>query len=164
MAIKIMDKSDQESVSRIIEIGYPNNIEYLDELLSWSCDPNWPISKLIYEYFVELGELEVLRVLNVSEKADDSWRYSMLMNLISSYDRGTLEKCVNHLKVWASDTSSGECDIESIRILTDNKLISNEEIANIAKRNLFVYNVMIKETLEAAGEAIYSLPLSDHLL
>lgn len=164
MNIKILDKSDQKSVHEIIEIGYPKNIEYIDELLSWTCDPNWPIAGSIYRYFRKLGKREVHSVLKVAEAADFDWRYSLITQVISSYDNETLNECVSSLKKWATQTGSEECDFESIRILTDNELIPASEISTIAKRNLFIYNVWIKETLEASGKAIYSFPLGEHKL
>jgi len=164
MRIKITDKGDQKAVNDIIAIGYPENMEYIDELLSWTCDPNWQLAGSIYDYFRSLGKLEVSRVLQVAEKADYDWRYSLITQLISSYDDKALAECVGSLKKWASQTGSDECDFESLRILTDRALIEAAEIAKIAKRNLFVYNVWVKETLEAAGKAIYSFPLGDHHL
>lgn len=164
MKIEILDKGDQKSVNEIIEIGYPKNVEYVDQLLSWTCDPNWPIAGSIYEYFIELGKKEVRSVLKAAEKSDFDWRYSLITQLISSYDNETLKECVGSLKKWAAQTGSEECDFESIRVLTDKKLLPASEISKIAKRNLFVYNVWIKETLEASSKAIYSFPLSEHKL
>ncbi|PKM44006.1 MAG: hypothetical protein CVV05_14305 [Gammaproteobacteria bacterium HGW-Gammaproteobacteria-1] len=164
MTIKISDKGDQKAVDEIIAIGYPENMEYMGELLSWTCDPNWPIAGSIYEYFIMLGKLEVSSVLQVAEKADLDWRYSLITQVISSYDDEALVECVGSLKKWASQTGAEECDFESIRILTDRELIEASEISKIAKRNLFVYNVWIKETLDAAGKAIYLSPLGDHKL
>lgn len=164
MNIEILDKSDFDSVNKIIELGYPNNIAYMTELLSWTCDPNWPIAGTIYQYFRNLGIKGVKNVLSTAETADYDWRYSLIIQIISSYDKETLNECIPNLKKWAAETGSEECDFEAIRVLTDNELIPESEIANIAKRNLFVYNVWIKETLEAAGKAIYSFPLKDHKL
>jgi lipopolysaccharide assembly outer membrane protein LptD (OstA) len=164
MNIKISDKCDQKAVNEIIAIGYPNNIQYMNELLSWTCDPNWPIAGSIYKYFIKLGKNEVHNVLKMAENDDFDWRYSLITQIISSYDEDAINECIEHLKKWASQTGSEECDFESIRVLTDRELIPASEIAKIAKRNLFVYNVWIKETLEAAGKAIYSFPFGDHKL
>lgn len=164
MTIKILDKCDQQAVNKIIAIGYPGNEEYLDELLSWTCDSNWPVAGSIYEYFRKLGKLGVSRVLQTAENADYDWRYSLITQVISGYDDDALLECVGSLKKWATQTGAEECDFESLRILTDRDLIDAEEISKIAKRNLFVYNVWIKETLEATGKAIYSFPLVDHKL
>ena len=164
MTIEISNKSDQNAVNEIIAIGYPENIEYMGDLLSWTCDPNWPIAGSIYEYFRELGKLEAFRVLQVAETVDYDWRYSLITQIISLYNEEALCECVESLKKWASQTGSEECDFESLRILTDRELIPASEISKIAKRNLFVYNLWIKETLEAAGKAIYSFPLGDHKL
>lgn len=164
MVVKISDKCDQDAVDKIIAMGYPENSQYINELLSWTCDPNWPVAASIYRYFRELGKLEVHNVLKTAEQADYDWRYTLIIQIISSYDDEALSECVDHLVKWSSQTGSEECDFESIRILSDRELISASEISKIAKRNLFVYNVWIKETLEAAGKAIYSFPLSEHKL
>ncbi|MFT5133171.1 MAG: hypothetical protein ACI9SC_001640 [Gammaproteobacteria bacterium] len=106
--MRIVDKGDQESVDRIIAIGYPDNIEYLDNLLAWTCDPNWPIAGSIYKYFVELGKKEVRRVLKVASNADSNWRYSIIIQIIQSYDLDTLKDCAEALTIWAKQTGSDE--------------------------------------------------------
>ena len=164
MGIKIQDKSDYKAVDAIIALGYPNNIDYMEELLSWTCDPNWPIAGAIYQYFNELGKREAARVIKVAQKADYDWRHSIITQILAGYDDETLRGCVDSLKLWATQTGSEECDIESIRILTERELIPAAEISEIVKRNLFVYNVWIKETLQAAEKSIYAPPLKDHKL
>lgn len=164
MNLKIVDKFDQNAVNEITNMGYPDSIKYMGELLSWTCDPNWPIADSIYKYLISLGRLGVTSVLNTAEEADYDWRYSLITQVIASYNDETLIDCVEHLRKWATQPGTNECDFESLRILTDRELIEDIEIAEIAKRNLFVYNVWIKETLEAAGGAIHSFPLSDHKL
>ncbi len=98
MINKISDKHDQEVVNRIIAIGYPNNADYTDELLAWTCDPNWPIAGSIYQYFIRLGKNEVHNVLQAAEKADFDWRYSIITQIIACYDDETLNECVDSLK------------------------------------------------------------------
>ncbi len=164
MDIIIQDKADFEAIDEIIALGYPNNIDYMEELLSWTCDPNWPIADVIYQYFNELGKREVARVIKVAKKADYDWRYSIITQILAYYDDDSLNECIDYLKLWAKQTGSQECDIESIRILAERELISAHEVSKIAKRNLFVYNIWIKETIEAAGKSINSLPLKDHKL
>ncbi len=162
----INSKHDNESVEKIISIGYPENKEYLDELLSWTADPNWPIAGNIYDYFVALGENEVSRVLNLAGKdtTDFWWKYNLITQVISAYDDETVTACVNWLKFCAGQPGTEECDIEALRILASRSLIGEEEISRIARRNLFVYNMHIKETLEIAEAAIYKFPLSEHTL
>lgn len=161
----IHDKTDYESVEKIIAMGYPNNEGHLDELLSWTADPNWPIAGKIYEYFVSLGKKEVSRVLKVaSTDADFWWKYTLITQIISAYDDETLLECVDWLKSCARNPGTEECDIEALRVLVTRKLIGEEEISKIARRNLFVYNMYIKETLEITESSIYKYPLSEHTL
>ena len=162
--IEIEDKSDQSAVDQIIAMGYPQNLPYLDQLLEWTCDPNWPIAASIFQYFVQLGKQEVRRVLNVAHKADYDWRYTLIIQIIADYDKETLASCTEFLVSWARQTGSDECDIESLRILYENALVEQVVLARIVRRNLFVYNLWIKETFDAAGDAIYQLPLGEHHL
>ncbi len=161
----IKDKSDIKAVEDIIAIGYPENTPYLDELLSWTCDPNWPIAGKIYDYFVTLGKNEVARVKNVaSSEGDFWWRYNIINNIMVYYDNDTIAECVDWLTSCARQPGTEECDIAALRLLAERKLVDDKEIAKIAKRNLFVYNMYIKETLEIAEGAIYKYPLSEHTL
>jgi hypothetical protein len=162
----IKSKHDKESVDSIISIGYPENIEHLDELLSWTADPNWPIAGDIYDYFVSLGKSEVSRVLNFAGKdtTDLWWRYNLIMHIISAYNDETITECIDWLKTCARQSGTEECDIEALRILATRKLIDDEEISKIARRNLFVYNMYIKQTLEIAEDSIYKFPFSEHTL
>ncbi|MFK7161193.1 DUF5071 domain-containing protein [Marinospirillum sp. MEB164] len=162
--IEIQDKSDQQAVDAILALGYPENKPYIETLLAWTCDPNWPIAGSIYAYLSQLGKQEVASVLRLADQVDHDWRYSLITQLIAGYDDETLAECVTSLKRWAAQTGSQECDFEALRLLAERALIDPAEIAAIAKRNLFVYNLWIKETLDAAGQAIYAFPLRDHHL
>lgn len=164
MKLKIKDKSDYDSVEKIINLGYPGNREYLVELLSWAEDPNWPIAGTIYEFFRKLGLHGVETVLGYARQTDADTRYNLIVQIISAYPPETLTACTDDLVRWAKQTGGEECDFEALRILCDHELIELPEIAKIAKRNLFVYNVWIRETLEAAGKAIYAEPLGKHHL
>ena len=147
----ITDKGDIESVNSLIQLGYPDNVEYLDELLSWTCDPNWPIAAEIYDYFVKLGMNEVGRVLKLADQVDGDWRYSLITNLIAYYDDRTLEECVSYLISWSKQVGNDESDIESIRVLYDKSLLDSGDVKKIAKRNEKIYKLWIEETLSACG-------------
>ena len=152
----IQNKTDMDGVDKIISIGYPDNIAYLDELLEWTADPNWPVAGKIYDYIASLGTNEVQRVLNLAAKetTDLWWKYTLIVQIISQYDDATIDKCLDFLKSCARNPGTEECDIEALRILATRKLLDHEEIATIAKRNLYVYNLYIKETLEIAEASI----------
>ncbi|TMN95121.1 DUF5071 domain-containing protein [Pseudoalteromonas sp. S558] len=162
----IKDKSDIESVKKIISIGYPDNQKYLEELLDWTADPNWPIAGEIYQYFVSLGKKEVVRVISFAmrETTDLWWTSNIITSIIAYYDNDTIEECIPWLTVVAGNAGSEECEIQALKILASRKLISDAEISKIAKRNLFVYNMYIKETLDIAEGSIYNFPLSKHTL
>ena len=164
MDITIRDKSDYEAVEQIISIGYPQNNEYMQELLAWSEDPNWPIAGTIYEYFRELGDREADTVFYVASHTDQDSCYTYITQIIACYGDETLKRHVFQLRLWAKQPDYGECCIESLRLLAERKLIPDNEIADIAKRNLFVYNLYIKHTFEAVGHAIFDGPLINHKL
>jgi Domain of unknown function (DUF5071) len=161
----IKDKCDTEGVEKIIALGYPANKPYLDDLLSFTCDPNWPVAGPIHKYFRSLGKKEVERVKNTASNADSLWwRYSIIEQIMSHYDDDTIKECTDWLKWHASQAATEECDIVALRILAERKLIGDREISKITKRNLFVYNLYIKETLEIAESSINKFPLSEHTL
>jgi len=160
----IEGKSDYKAVEKIIAIGYPKNKPYLDELLEWTCDPNWPIAGRIYQYFVTLGINEVERVMMVARNADLSWRSSIILQIISSYDDEALKACTGWLKIYAREPASDGCDIEALRILAERKLITDMEIVEIARKNLYIYNMCIKETLDIAQGSINQFPYKEHTL
>lgn len=62
----IKDKFDTESVEKIIAVGYPENSEFLDDMLEWTADPNWPVSLPIFKYFIRLRKDGVGRVLKLA--------------------------------------------------------------------------------------------------
>ena len=162
----IKDKSDIESVKAIISIGYPENQKYLEELLDWTADPNWPIASEICQYFVSLGKNEALRVISFAmrETTDLWWKSNLITCLIAYYDDQAIKECIPWLVIVAGQACSEECEIEALKILASRKLISDAEISKIARRNLFVYNMYIKETLDIAESSIYQFPLPEHTL
>jgi hypothetical protein len=126
----INNKSDDESVDKINSMGYPDNEEYLNELLIWTADPNWPNAGTIYIYFISLGKRVVTRVLNLADKhtTDLWWKYTLLVQIISFYDDETLSICIDWLKSWAKSPGAEGCEIEALSVLVERKLIGHEEI------------------------------------
>ncbi|WP_444944497.1 hypothetical protein ACJJIK_06155 [Microbulbifer sp. ZKSA006] len=51
---KIKDKFDTGSAEHIVIIGYPENADFLPELISWSCFPNDPVCWVTYPYISSL--------------------------------------------------------------------------------------------------------------
>ena len=188
---QIHNKSDQEHVDQIIQLGYPQNIEYLDELLAWTADPNWPVASSIYNYLRGLGTKESARVFQLADRVDFEWRYSILLNIIFEYNDLVLQTHSNYLIKWAQTVDSEECDFEALRILSERSIVPakevleifrtnllryNRKIANLLRektegqltdaerRKLFVWNLYIKETMIATEKAVYSFPLKEHRL
>ena len=163
--MKIKDKSDFATVAQIIALGYPQNEQYLDELLLWVCEPNDPIAQEIYQYFISLGVQEVQRVINAAQNADDLWgRYSIITNIMSAYGDDAINKCTDVLRKYANVAGTEECDIEALRVLAVRKLVDDKEIAKIARQNLDTYNMYIKETFAIAEKAFSKEPLAKYTL
>lgn len=140
----IKDKYDIESVEKIINMGYPNNESYLDELLSWACDPNWPVAAKIYDYFIKLGKNGVEKVKSVLLlKYDYPCNYSLITQIIDRYPPDVLEECTTVLKLMANQAASDECDLVSLQILAENKLISFNEIKEIGLKTRVAYESYI---------------------
>lgn len=57
--ITIKDKFDTESAKRIVDMGYPNNKEYLHDIIFWSCFPNDPVCHITYPFLSSLSDEEL---------------------------------------------------------------------------------------------------------
>jgi len=50
MITGIKDKFDTDGAEHLVLIGYPENKEYLTDLIAWSCFPNDPVAWILYPY------------------------------------------------------------------------------------------------------------------
>ncbi len=162
--LTIADKSDSKTVQTIIAMGYPQNRDYLPQLLDWTADPNWPIAGAIYDYFRQLDEAAAALVFKTAQAVDHDWRYSLLTQIITRYPKPLLEKHTDYLRTWARQPGSEECDFTALALLVEHQLLPAEELLAISRRNLYVYNLWIKETLEASAALFNSQPFGEHTL
>ncbi|MEN7547007.1 DUF5071 domain-containing protein [Rapidithrix thailandica] len=162
--MKIVDKHDTETVEKIIAIGYPENKEYLEELLSWTADPNWPVAMVIYEYLIELGDEIAIHIINLAHQVDNDWKSWLLSLLIHRYDANKLEQVRSWLKIWASSPGSEGCDIQALEILAEQKAIPEEEIIKIARKNLFYYNGKVRDTYNILEKALNGKTFGEYTL
>ncbi|WP_166839224.1 hypothetical protein [Rheinheimera pleomorphica] len=56
MTKEIKDKFDTDAAEHLVIIGYPDNKEYLPDLVFWSCFPNDPVCWITYPYINSLKD------------------------------------------------------------------------------------------------------------
>lgn len=134
--MNVKHKSDYDGVNAIINLAYPDNKPHLMELLSWTCDPNWPVAADIYVYFRELGEQGVSYVLGLNYGEDFDWKYNVIVQIIAAYDQASLALCKSWLIDTAKSSQAEDCDIEALRILAQHKLIEESELQKIVQQKI----------------------------
>ena len=56
MSEAIKDKFDTEGAEHLVIIGYPENKQFLPDLIFWSCVPNDPVCWITYPYISSLRD------------------------------------------------------------------------------------------------------------
>jgi hypothetical protein len=76
------DKSDFGNVRALVALGYPAVAPVLKDLLAWLQDGNWPISRLIGDFFLTIPEAIAPLVQKVLAGDDLQWKYWCIVRLI----------------------------------------------------------------------------------
>ena len=79
----IQEKLDEERAQALIELGHPRNEEYLDHMLEWMQDYNWPVAQVLQPYLARLGKPMVPRIRAVLEGDEAIWKYWCILGLIN---------------------------------------------------------------------------------
>lgn len=76
------DKSDFGNARALVALGYPAVAPVLKDLLAWLQDGNWPISRLVGDFFLTIPEAIAPLVREVLEGDDLQWKYWCIVRLI----------------------------------------------------------------------------------
>ena len=82
-ALLIIDKCDENKAQGLIDLGYPENEMYLDHMMEWMQDWNWPVARVLQPFLAELGDPIVSRIQRVLEGNDSIWKYWCILCLIN---------------------------------------------------------------------------------
>ena len=71
-------KMDVKRAKTIAEYGYPAVAPYMGELTGWLQDPNWPISKVVARFFIDIGVPIVPEIRRVLQTTGGTWKRNVL--------------------------------------------------------------------------------------
>jgi len=118
------DKSTWEyEALRIVNLGYPAVAEHLPELLVWLQDMNWPGAKIIAEFLFSIGSPLIPHVSEVMNGNDEDWKYWILIELVSRWDRELVIQLEPELMRMACRRyDADDLDLLALKILAKNQL------------------------------------------
>lgn len=97
-------KTDVDTAKRAIKAGYPAVQPVLGELVQWLQDYNWPVAKVLAPFLAEIGMPLVPHIDHVLETNDESWKYWMIVCLISQNE--DLFECYRETLIQYSEKPS----------------------------------------------------------
>lgn len=110
------DKSDLESVDKIIILGYPKIRPILPQLLEWIQDMNWPVAQKIAPFLASIGNDIIPEIKKILQTEDYIWQYYCLLEIVSKLDKDgilLLEEELKHLRDFPSVEEKSE-DLDEI--------------------------------------------------
>jgi len=95
------DKCDEVMVPLLAEAGYPAVAPYLDELLGWTHDGNWPIAGPMAEWLSTLGTPMIGPLRRVLQGEDGNAKVNCLWGVVRYLDPGLRDQLVDDLRALA---------------------------------------------------------------
>ena len=85
-------KHDCQAASALIALGYPAVAPVLPDLLAWSQDYNWPVSRPISDFLATIPEPMAPHIRDVLQGNDLMWKYWCIQILIRWMPREVAEQ------------------------------------------------------------------------
>lgn len=79
-------KSDLKTANKAVKAGYPAVEPVLSDLIEWLQDYNWPVAHVLAPFLASIGLPLVPYIDAVFLSTDESWKYWMIVCLISQND------------------------------------------------------------------------------
>lgn len=95
------DKCDEEMVPLLAEAGYPAVAPYLDRLLGWVFDPNWPIAVPMAEWLSTLGAPMIEPLRRVLQGKDGDAKVNCLWGVARHLDPALRSQLIDDLRALA---------------------------------------------------------------
>ncbi len=102
------DKSDAARLKRAVSLGFPAVEPILPHLLRWLQDLNWPISRDVGSFLRSVGDPLAEPIRQVFRSRDDSWKRSVLTELVKDGSPRLRHLLAGELRRIAEYPSEGE--------------------------------------------------------
>nr|WP_294095899.1 Mov34/MPN/PAD-1 family protein [Sphingomonas sp.] len=102
------DKCDEEMVPLLAEAGYPAVAPYLDDLIVWTFDPNWPIAMPMAEWLSTLGTSIVGPLQRVLRGTDGDGKVNCLSSVARHLEPGLRTQLAGDLRRLAERPSEND--------------------------------------------------------
>lgn len=138
-------------------IGYPRVKSILPELLQWIQDMNWPGAQEIVDLLITVDEEIVPHAKKVLKSGDGIWIIWLLSEVVSKWNKDLKKQIKDDLYelsvTFDNNIVIEGVDIQSMKLLYESKLIGKQEVSNIIKRKMELYQELL-ENLDEYRESI----------
>ncbi|WP_342439216.1 DUF5071 domain-containing protein [Paenibacillus sp. FSL L8-0436] len=102
------DKMDIDSVNKLKTLDINLIRPIIPDLLEWTEDANWPITKEIGKLLLPLGNELIPHLRKIFVSDDDCWKYSILVKLVKNLPESVLSEMEADLKRLALNPTERE--------------------------------------------------------
>lgn len=132
------NKHDFERLNALVAAGPSAAVPFLDELLHWLQDINWPIAPPLADFLITVGEPLLPHLRKVLKSHDDMWIYWVLRYVVARLPphlvRELREEIVALVGVAENDhvafcvgSAAGVWDDQELRYMLANRIVAYEE-------------------------------------
>lgn len=122
----LLDKGLWDNAAELlVEIGYPRVKHIIYELLSWIQDMNWPGARVVSDFLVEIGEPLILHIKNAFMTRDSTWKYWIITQILSRWDRKLLMHLIVEMRELASSYDTEGVHIEALGLLARKRMLDS---------------------------------------
>ena len=122
-------KYDTEKLKELLSYERDKITPFLDDLVLWLADMNWPVAAPIAAFLVGSGIEAIPAIRTVLKDSEDTfWQYGVLVTIVEKWSPELVKHLENELeKLAAKDTySAEEVDIVALGILAKKGLSSKD--------------------------------------
>lgn len=117
MNIVPIDRHDFETCAHLSKASDAEVIANLDELLGWTADINWPVASHVIDRIKLLDAELVLPIQKILASVDDTWKYFVIVYLISELKEDVFKALENDLERIVSNPTASEI-LEEVHLET----------------------------------------------
>ena len=102
------NKSDLKACEQLGDAGNEDILPFLNELLTWIQDANWPVAAPVAERLIKVGKEIIPSVNTILRGDDDIWKYWVISLIILKLDIDSLEATLDEVIRIINTPTPGE--------------------------------------------------------